>query len=200
MLARRIPPSITLERLTVCDAQITGDDPSEHTRFAREQLCTEGLDFARLPQAGQVVWITSRIRQVGIVDTHGRAAVHDGGALKPWAGSVTGNGFACLGNLLTGEAVLRAMASAFVSARNEKMPLAACLLRALMAGDAEGGDRRGRQSAAILIARDRSHWSGSDRYCSVRVDQDPNPVDALRRALVWNGFVSECQASGDASL
>jgi uncharacterized Ntn-hydrolase superfamily protein len=89
-------------------------------------------------------------RQVGIVDGEGRAASHTGAACLEWAGGVTGDGYAIQGNILTGEEVVVAMQSAFV-ASDTAAPLAERLLAALRAGDAAGGDARGRQSAALLV-------------------------------------------------
>lgn len=103
------------------------------------------------------------------------------GAVVPWAGHVTGDGHACQGNILVGEGVLRAMAEAFERTRG---PLPERLLAALAAGQAEGGDSRGQQSAALYVVKEKGSYGGYlDRYVDVRVDDHPAPVDELRRLL-----------------
>jgi len=118
-------------------------------------------------------------RQVGVVDAHGGAAVWTGSECQPWAGSRTGNGFAVQGNLLHGPEVVDAMAQAWL-AGDGSAALAHRLLAALAAGDAAGGDRRGRQSAALYVARRGSHF---DAEVDLRVDDAPHPVDELARLL-----------------
>lgn len=120
-------------------------------------------------------------RQVGIVDNQGRAAAHTGSECYAWAGHKTGEGFTCQGNILAGEAVVEAMAAAYTSARGE---LADRLLAALVAGDAAGGDRRGRQGAALYVARPGSGYGGNnDRYLDLRVDDHTTPVAELSRLV-----------------
>jgi uncharacterized Ntn-hydrolase superfamily protein len=117
------------------------------------------------------------LRQVGIVDADGRAAAHTGVECNTWAGHRIGVGFCCQGNILTGGDVLEAMANEFISARGE---LADRLMAALIKGDQAGGDRRGRQSAAIYVARiDGGYGGDNDRYMDLRVDDDPDPVSRL---------------------
>jgi uncharacterized Ntn-hydrolase superfamily protein len=116
-------------------------------------------------------------RQVGVVDSDGRAAAHTGVKCNAWAGHRLGVGFCCQGNILTGADVLEAMAAAFMSAEGE---LADRLMTALLAGDQAGGDRRGRQSAALLVVRPDGGYGGdNDRYLDLRVDDDPDPVNRL---------------------
>jgi uncharacterized Ntn-hydrolase superfamily protein len=118
-------------------------------------------------------------RQVGIVDAKGGVATFTGGACHAWAGSIEGEGFCVQGNILAGEEVVREMARAFREAKGE---LALRLLAALDAGQAAGGDRRGKQSAALLIVRDKSGYGGfNDRYRDLRVDDHPDPIPELRR-------------------
>src|SRR5258706_7793010 len=101
-------------------------------------------------------------RQVGIVDACGGAAAHTGAACMDWAGHALGPGFAAQGNILAGAGVVQASAEAFARAEGE---LAERLLLALTAGDAAGGDRRGRQSAALYVARAGGAYGGMlDRY------------------------------------
>jgi uncharacterized Ntn-hydrolase superfamily protein len=125
-------------------------------------------------------------RQVGIVDREGRAAAHTGNACFPWAGHVVGDGFCCQGNILAGEAVVQDMAEAFRLAQGE---LAERLVAALAAGQAAGGDRRGRQAAALYVARAGGAYGGVlDRYIDLRVDDHPDPIPELRRLLKLHRF------------
>lgn len=120
-------------------------------------------------------------RQVGIVDARGSAAAHTGADCHAWAGQRTGAGYTCQGNLLAGPETLDAMAAAFEGAEGE---LADRLLAALAAGDRAGGDRRGRQSAALLVVKAGGGYGGdTDRYLDLRVDDDPEPVAALARLV-----------------
>jgi uncharacterized Ntn-hydrolase superfamily protein/catechol 2,3-dioxygenase-like lactoylglutathione lyase family enzyme len=123
-------------------------------------------------------------RQVGGVDGQGRAATFTGAACQPWAGGRTGRHYACQGNILAGEAVVDAMAAAFERARGD---LGVRLLSALTAGEFAGGDRRGKQSAALLVVREKGGFSGfDDRYIDLRVDDHWQPVAELGRVLnVW---------------
>ena len=125
-------------------------------------------------------------RQVGIVDAAGRAAAHTGSACNHWAGHVTGAGFCCQGNLLAGEAVVNRMAEAFGAAQGE---LAERLVAALEAGQSAGGDRRGRQSAALAVVRAGGSYGGLlDRYIDLRVDDHPDPIKELSRILQLHRF------------
>lgn len=118
-------------------------------------------------------------RQLGIVDASGGAATFTGSECFDWAGGVTGDGYCCQGNILTGPAVVEEMASAFESTEGE---LATRLLAALAAGDEAGGDRRGRQSAALYIARaDGGYGGGIDRAVDLRVEDHQRPVSELSR-------------------
>lgn len=120
-------------------------------------------------------------RQVGIVDAKGNAATFTGTKCNAWAGGVTGVNYACQGNILAGEKVVQAMAKAFETSKGE---LAERLLAALEAGDAAGGDSRGRQSAAILVVRPKGGYGGwDDRYLDIRVDDDPQPIKEIRRMM-----------------
>lgn len=116
-------------------------------------------------------------RQVGIVDKQGGVAAHTGARCSHWAGHLLGDGFACQGNILAGEGVLAAMAQAYTGATGE---LADRLVAALLAGDVAGGDRRGKQSAGVLVVKPNGSYSGdNDRYLDLRVDDDPEPVQRL---------------------
>lgn len=121
------------------------------------------------------------LRQVGLVDAAGGSATFTGDGCFVWAGGIAGQGFACQGNILAGEQVVRAMADTFVSSQG---PLARRLHAALLAGDRAGGDRRGRQSAAILVVRAGGGYGGTtDRYLDLRVDDHPDPVVELGRLI-----------------
>ena len=125
-------------------------------------------------------------RQVGIVDVDGNAASHTGPACLDWAGSVTGDGYAIQGNILTGSEVVEAMERAWL-ASPEDAPLARRLLAALAAGDEAGGDSRGRQSAAVLVVRDGAGYGGLDDIAvDLRVDDAAAPIPELVRLLDLN--------------
>lgn len=120
-------------------------------------------------------------RQVGLVDAGGQAASFTGSTCFEWAGSRTGPGYAIQGNILAGEQVVGAMEQAFVGT---KASLPARLFAALLAGDRSGGDRRGRQSAAIYVARPDGGYGGfSDRWIDYRVDDHTDPVRRLGELL-----------------
>jgi uncharacterized Ntn-hydrolase superfamily protein len=122
-------------------------------------------------------------RQVGIVDVDGGAASHTGHACIDWAGSLTGDGYAIQGNILTGPEVVAAMEAAWRAGASQER-LAVRLLAALRAGDEAGGDRRGRQSAALLVvSRGRGYGGTGDVVVDLRVDDHPDPVPELARLL-----------------
>lgn len=115
-------------------------------------------------------------RQIGLVDAEGRAAAWSGPACTGWFGQVLGHGFAVQGNMLVSEATVSAMTQAFVASADQ--PLAERLLRALEAGQAAGGDKRGRQSASLRV-HDRETYPLVD----LRVDEHAQPVAELRRVF-----------------
>lgn len=120
-------------------------------------------------------------RQAGVVDGTGRAATFTGSGCHDWAGGRTGDGYAVQGNILTGPDVVEAMERAWLASDS---PIADRLLAALSAGDDAGGDRRGRQSAALLVVRHAGGYGGtSDVEIDLRVDDHPGPVPELRRLL-----------------
>lgn len=122
-------------------------------------------------------------RQVGIVDLDGGAASHTGAECIPWAGSRTGEGWAIQGNCLTGPEVVEAMEQAWADT-DEHDPLQSRLIAVLGAGDAAGGDARGRQSAALLVVRDGAGYGGLDDVAvDLRVDDHEAPIDELARLL-----------------
>lgn len=118
-------------------------------------------------------------RQVGIIDAAGRNANFTGESCLTWAGAIAGKGFSVQGNILTGPEVLDAMAEAFTNTTGE---LSERLLAALHAGEKAGGDRRGKQSAALLVVREGWGYGGlNDRFRDIRVDEHPEPVQELDR-------------------
>lgn len=120
-------------------------------------------------------------RQVGMVDTRGGTAAHTGERCFAWAGHKIGEGFTCQGNILTGPETLEAMADTFTTISGE---LADRLVAALLAGDTVGGDRRGKQSAAVVVVRSNGGYGGdTDRYLDLRVDDALEPVQELQRLL-----------------
>ena len=120
-------------------------------------------------------------RQVGLVDAQGRPATFTGAECHDWAGGLTGPHYATQGNILVSAATVEAMARTFEQAQGE---LADRLVAALAAGQAGGGDRRGQQSAAVLVVRPQGGYGGyTDRYLDLRVDDDPAPIERLQ-ALV----------------
>jgi uncharacterized Ntn-hydrolase superfamily protein len=124
-------------------------------------------------------------RQAGLVDASGDAATFTGDRCMDWAGGVTGDGFAAQGNILVGEEVVAELARAFAETEGD---LCDRLLAALLAGDAAGGDRRGRQSAALLVVREGGGYEGrNDRYIDLRVDDHPDAPSELARLFdVWD--------------
>lgn len=120
-------------------------------------------------------------RQLGIVDARGGAAAWTGTDCLPWAGHVTGPGFTAQGNILSGEAVVGAMAESFGQTTG---PLPERLIAALAAGQGQGGDSRGQQSAALYVVKEKGSYGGyTDRYVDLRVEDHTAPVDELRRLL-----------------
>jgi uncharacterized Ntn-hydrolase superfamily protein len=117
-------------------------------------------------------------RQLGAVDAEGGAAAHTGEGCIPHAGEVVGEGFACQANMMASETVPAAMAGAYRAAEGD---LAARMLAALLAAEGEGGDVRGRQSAALLVVPATGEpWRA--RF-DVRVEDHRDPLDELQRLL-----------------
>jgi uncharacterized Ntn-hydrolase superfamily protein len=114
------------------------------------------------------------VRQLGLVDKNGATAAWSGPECVPWFGHITGPNFTVQGNMLVGEETIRAMADAF--GHGESLDLPERLLVALEAGQAAGGDKRGKQSAALLVVHTEEY-----PYCELRVDEHRYPVAELRR-------------------
>ncbi len=124
-------------------------------------------------------------RQFGVIDAKGNAASFTGKECLAFAGHIVGKNHAVQGNILVGEAVLKNMSAAFEAASKlEGSQLADWLTAALQAGEDAGGDSRGRQSAALLVVRDKAGYGGeSDRFIDLRVEDHPDPTRELSRLL-----------------
>ena len=119
-------------------------------------------------------------RQLGVVDSHGLGATFTGTACHSWAGGRVGAGYAAQGNILVSGATVDALAESFTGSRGR--PLAERLIDCLTAAQAAGGDKRGQQSAALLVVeRDGGYAGLSDTLVDLRVDDDPDPIEELRR-------------------
>ena len=123
-------------------------------------------------------------RQLGIVDAEGRAASYTGTECMEWAGGRTGNCYAAQGNILVSAETVDAIAETFERSQG---PLAERLLDCLDAAQAAGGDRRGQQSAALLVVEKDGGYAGlSDEVVDLRVDEHARPLDELRRIYVMH--------------
>ncbi|GAC1466359.1 MAG: DUF1028 domain-containing protein [Chloroflexota bacterium] len=120
-------------------------------------------------------------RQVGIVDAEGGSATFTGDECYQWAGGRTGEQYAAQGNILAGAGVVHALAETF---ETQTGSLVDRLLAALAAGQAQGGDKRGQQSAALFVVRRRGGYAGfNDRFIDLRVDDHTAPIEELERLL-----------------
>ena len=154
-----------------------------NTSFGPDGLALMARGYRAAEALGQLVARDkgSARRQVGLVDAQGQAATFTGDECHAWCGGLTGMHYAAQGNILVGAATVEALARAFEESRGE---LADRLTAALAAGQAAGGDRRGQQSAALLVVRSQGGYGGhNDRYLDLRVDDDPVPIERLQ-ALV----------------
>jgi len=123
----------------------------------------------------------TQVRQFAIVDAKGQVAAHTGTECFEWAGHMTGKGYSCQGNILAGARVVESMARAYEETSGDLIDK---LMQALSAGQAAGGDRRGQQSAALLVVREKGGYEGfNDRYVDLRVDDHPTPIEELKRVL-----------------
>jgi uncharacterized Ntn-hydrolase superfamily protein len=118
-------------------------------------------------------------RQIGVVDARGGAATYTGPRCQEWAGGRTGACYAAQGNILVSGATVDALAETFEAGSG---PLADRLIDCLAAAETAGGDRRGRQSAALLVVEKEGGYAGlSDTLVDLRVDDHPEPIEELRR-------------------
>jgi uncharacterized Ntn-hydrolase superfamily protein len=136
-------------------------------------------------------------RQLGLVTADGRAAAFTGSDCLDWAGHRVGAGFAVQGNILAGEAVVGEMARAYETTGGS---LVHRLVAALEAGQAAGGDKRGQQSAAVVVERTGARTEsreGIDRICDLRVEDHEAPIAELRRLVgIWTSWQSLRRANG----
>ncbi len=151
--------------------------------FVNPYLGLHGLDY--LAEGMDAAAVRDRLvnedpghslRQLSVVDSQGNSASYTGSDCVPWCGHLTGDGYAVAGNMLVGEETIAAMAATYEA--NADQPFAERLVRALEAGQAAGGDKRGRQSAALKVM-DVEDYPMID----IRVDDHPDPVVELRR--IW---------------
>src|SRR2546423_7001487 len=146
-------------------------------------LLTRGLEPSEAIERALADDERRETRQLGVVDAHGRAAAFTGSECNEWASHATGPGYAAQGNILAGKAVVDEMARAF---EDTSGALAERLVAALEAAQAAGGDRRGQQSAALVVERPGGipgNREGIDRIVDLRVDDHPEPIRELRRLL-----------------
>ena len=119
-------------------------------------------------------------RQVGVVDSQGRAATWTGSGCMDWAGGRTGAGYAAQGNILVGAETVDALADTFESTAGDPLPRR--LLACLAAAQSAGGDSRGQQSASLLVVQPNGGYAElSDLLVDLRVDDHERPIDELHR-------------------
>ncbi|MFI5908718.1 DUF1028 domain-containing protein [Dactylosporangium sp. NPDC051541] len=130
-------------------------------------------------------------RQVGVVAATGPGASYTGPECFAWAGGVTGDGYAIQGNILTGPEVVAEMERAWLASAGASLPRR--LHAALAAGDAAGGDSRGRQSAAVYSVRRGAGYGGAaDTEVDLRVDDDPDPVGRIGALIsLWELYFNK---------
>lgn len=167
-----------------------------------------GLEMLRAGQAADAVVAAlvagdeqAHIRQLGVVDSQGRAAAHTGADCIPACGHLVGDGFTVQGNLLERSSCWPAMAAAYESALAEEAPFVERLLRAMEAAEAEGGDVRGRQSASIMVVRadlQPAVWRG--RLMDLRIEDHADPVPELRRIVTMQLAYDLLDEEGDAAV
>jgi uncharacterized Ntn-hydrolase superfamily protein len=126
-------------------------------------------------------------RQLGVVDARGGAATFTGESCHDWAGGRTGDGYAAQGNILVSGSTVDALAETFEASGG---PLAERLLASLAAAQAAGGDRRGQQSASLLVVeRDGGYAALSDTLVDLRVDDHERPIEELQRLHEIHGLL-----------
>jgi uncharacterized Ntn-hydrolase superfamily protein len=141
-----------------------------------------------------------QVRQLGVVDSEGRAAAHTGSETIPAAGHLVRDGFTVQGNLLLSDTCWPAMAEAYEAGLAEGAPLFERLLRALEAAEREGGDVRGRQSAAIIVVEAERYarsWRGHGLVMDMRIEDHPDPVPELRRIVTLQRAYDMLDDDGD---
>lgn len=134
----------------------------------------EGLDAFEALEKVLLEDPSTEVRQVSIVDNNGNVAVHTGDECVEWTGHKIGSNYSVAGNMLVGKETIQEIASAFED--SSQLDFSSRLLTALEAGEKAGGDKRGKQSAALLIVKEEEY-----PFLDLRVDEHPNPVKELRR-------------------
>ena len=143
-------------------------------------LLREGLSASEVIERLTTADDGRDVRQLGVVDAQGGSASWTGPDCNEWAGGQTGPGYAAQGNILVGEETVAALASTFES--NAELPLVRRLIECLAAAQAAGGDRRGQQSASVLVVQRNGGYAGlSDSLVDLRVDDHERPIEELRR-------------------
>lgn len=171
-----------------------------------------GLEMLRAGQTAEEVVASltgsderSAIRQLGVVDAEGRAAAHTGAECIPACGHRVGAGYTVQGNLLERDTCWPAMAEAYESAQARGEPFVERLLLALEAAEREGGDVRGRQSAAIMVVDGEvrpTSWHGhlwGGRLMDLRIEDHPDPVPELRRIVTMQLAYDLSDDDGEAA-
>jgi uncharacterized Ntn-hydrolase superfamily protein len=172
------------------------------------ELLAQGLSSGEVLEALLAEDEGRENRQVGIIDAHGRPVNFTGASCLDWAGGRTGEGYACQGNILVSQAVVDSMATAFERTQGE---LADRLLAALVAAQGAGGDKRGMQSAALLVVRPSTAYPEYEyRYVDLRVEDDDDPINELIRIYQIHKqsdllqahirYAEEYDASGDQAM
>jgi uncharacterized Ntn-hydrolase superfamily protein len=155
---------------------------SANPRYGPDGLALLRQGFSAQETVGHLVGADDGrdARQVGVVDSRGGSASWTGSECLEWAGGRIGSSYAAQGNILVSEATVDALADGFEGSAGSS--LAERLLDALAAGQDAGGDRRGQQSAALLVVREGGGYAGlSDRMIDVRIDDHEHPIEELRR-------------------
>jgi uncharacterized Ntn-hydrolase superfamily protein len=135
-------------------------------------------------------------RQLGVVDAHGGSASWTGPGCNDWAGHLTGPCYAAQGNILVGEETVAALASTFEA--TPQLSLVQRLLECLTAAQAAGGDRRGQQSACVLVVQKNGGYAGlSDILIDLRVDDHERPIPELRRIYELHRLLFEVSPRED---
>ncbi|MEM4428409.1 MAG: DUF1028 domain-containing protein [Acidilobaceae archaeon] len=160
-----------------------------NVRFGPMILSLLELGFSPKRAVEAVLSVDPRreLRQVGVVNVKGEVYAFTGRECLEYAGHIIGENYVVLGNILAGPQVLEAMSKAFENTSGE---LVDKILSALKAGDAAGGDKRGKQSAAIIVVRPCGGYGGceegADKYVDLRVDDHSDPVRELERLFkIW---------------
>jgi uncharacterized Ntn-hydrolase superfamily protein len=152
------------------------------------QLLAEGLSAAEVVARLTGADNGRADRQLGVVDARGSGATYTGSGCMEWAGGLAGPGFAAQGNILVGEETVAALATTFTA--TDGQPLAERLLECLAAAQAAGGDRRGQQSAALLVVEKDGGYAGlSDSLVDLRVDDHAQPVAELARLYAMHSLL-----------